>query len=183
MTATTTTYPIDRVLERIATRPEALAALRRGVGRPLDDAPASWPFVMEAAGGNRRREEAAHVTLGLFALHHQSQQPGAMHVRGWGLGRSCATLKSRRANAGGSEEGVERRIRSALSAESLTALAVHLRGLVTMLRAEAIPLDYSQLFWDLSSWRSPERRDSVALRWAREYFRVTVRDEQEEASR
>lgn len=178
-----TTYPIDRVLERISTRAEVLAALRRGVGRPLDDAPASWPFVMEAAGGSRRREEAAHVVLGLFALHHQSQEPGSMHVHGWGLGRACATLKSRRAKAGGSEEGVERRVRAALSADSLTSLAVHLRGLVTLLRAEAIPLDYSQLFWDLSSWRSSERQRSVALRWAREYFGITARDEQEEASK
>lgn len=178
----TATYPIDRVLARIATRPDVLAALRRGVGRPLDDAPASWPYVIESAGGRKWREEAAHVALGLFALHQQSQEPGSMNRGGWGIGRACRALRFRRATGGASEEGVERRFKAALAADSLTSLAVHLRGLVTMLRGEDIPLDYSRLFWDLSAWRVPERRDSAALRWAREYFKVTAADETEEKS-
>jgi CRISPR system Cascade subunit CasB len=175
-------YPIERVLARVATRPDVLAALRRGVGRPLDDAPSSWPYVMEAAGGVRSREDAAHVTLGLFALHQQSHAPGSMNQPDWGFGRACRFLRQRRSTKGSSEDGVERRFRAALSAESLTALAVHLRGLVTLLRGEDIPLDFARLFWDLSAWRNPQRRDKVALRWARDYFRVTAEDERQEAA-
>ncbi len=181
-TSHTAAYPIDRVLARVATKPDALAVLRRGVGRPLDEAPGSWPYVIEAAGGKRWREEAAHVTLGLFALHQQSQQPGSMNQTGWGLGRACRALRFRRSSRGSSEEGVERRFRAALGVDSLTSLSVHLRGLVTLLRTEDVPLDYARLYWDLSSWRVPERRDTVAMRWAREYFRVTAEEEQQEGS-
>ena len=175
-------YPIERVLARVATRSDVLAALRRGVGRPLDDAPSSWPYVMEAAGGARSREDAAHVALGLFALHQQSHAPSSMNQPGWGLGRACRSLKQRRATKSSSEDGVARRFRAALSAESLTSLAVHLRGLVTLLRGEDIPLDFARLFWDLSAWRDPQRRDKVALRWARDYFQVTVEEERQEGA-
>lgn len=182
MTSTETrTYPIERVLARIATKPDALATLRRGVGRTLEEAPGSWPFVMEAAGTNRFWEAPAHVALGLFALHHQSEEPGSMNRSGWGLGRACRTLRQRRASEGASEEGVERRLRAALAADSLTTLAVHLRGMVTLLRGEDVPLDYRQLFFDLAAWRSAERRDRIALRWAREYF-ATPSDEEEEGT-
>lgn len=181
MTSTEThTYPIERVLARIVTRPDALAALRRGVGRPLDEAPGSWPFVMEAAGTNRYWEAPAHVALGLFALHHQSQDPGSMNRSGWGLGRACRTLRRRRGSGGASEEGIERRLRAVLAADSLTTLAVHLRGLVTLLRGEDVPLDYTQLFFDLAAWGSVERRDRVALRWAREYFATPSAEPDEE---
>ena len=175
-------YPIERVLARVATRPDALAALRRGVGRPLDDAPTSWPYVMEVAAGSKSREDAAHVALGLFALHQQSQTPGAINQSGWGLGRACRSLKQRRSTKGSSADGIERRFRAALGAESLTALAVHLRGLVTLLRAESVPLDYARLYWDLSRWGNPDQRDKVALRWARDYFRLTTEDERQEGT-
>ncbi len=173
------TSPIERVLARIAPRPEVLAALRWGVGRPFDQCPDSWPYVIEVAGSQRWREVPAHVTLGLFALHHQSQSPGAMSKEGWGLGRAVRTLRSRRGATGSSEEGIERRFRAALASDSLDALAVHLRGLVTMLRAADIPLDYARLYRDLCSWPYTDGRERVCLSWARDYF-VTKPEEDEE---
>ena len=175
------TYPIDRVLGRIATRPDALARLRRDVGRPLEESPGSWPYVMEAAGGRRAWELPAHVTLGLFALHQQSQQPGSMNVAEWGLGRACGSLRQQRFRRGLSEDGVDRRFRAALAADSLVALSVHLRGLVTLLRGDGIGLGYRKLFFDLAAWESPSKRDRVALTWARSYFN-TFSDDQEEHS-
>lgn len=182
MTTTGTTKRFNRMLERIAKKPEALATLRRGVGRPLEDSPGSWPFVIAAAGDHHYRQEVAHVVLGLFALHHQSQEPGAMNVQGQGFGEACAVLALRRAQAGGSATGVNRRFQAALAAETLTALAVHLSGLVTMLRDEKVPLDYSKLFWNLLAWGSLDYRNSVALGWARDYFRIVTNNEQEEAT-
>lgn len=183
MTGAETKYPIQRVLARVATRPDVLAALRRGVGRNMDEAPGSWPYVMEVAGGSRWREESAHIALGLFALHHQSQDPGSMNRQGWSLGRACRVLKQKRATQRSSEEGVERRFKGAIAADSLTSLAVHLRGLVTLLRGEDVPLDYARLYWDLTSWRSLERRDRVALRWARDYFMTPSDEPPQEATR
>lgn len=173
-------YSIDWVLAKIASRPDALAALRRGVGRSLEEAPGSWPYVMEVVGSNQFREEPAHVALGLFALHHQSQDAGSMNRPGWGLGRACGVLKRRRGARGLSDDGVERRFHSVVGADSLPAVATHLRGLVTLLRGEDLPLDYRQLYWDLAAWQAPERRDRVALRWARDYFSSPIEDQSEE---
>lgn len=181
--AAAATPSIDRVLTRIAFRPEVLAALRRGVGRPLEESPESWPYVMEVAGNSRWREEAAHVTLGLFALHHQSQQPGTMNRPGQGLGTACARLKHHRGTTGGSEEGVERRFRAALAAETPEALAAHLRGLVTLLRGAVIPLDYPSLYRDLNRWQRPGERERVCLAWARQYFRTSDDDASHDESK
>ena len=171
--------PIATVLAQVAARPEALAALRRGVGRPLEEAPESWPYVIEVAGGVRWKEEAAHLTLGLFALHHQSQSPGSMNTTGWGLGRACRNLKRTRGAAGSSEEGVERRFRAALGSDTPETLSVHLRGLVTMLRGASVPLDYPRLYRELSSWKYPEQRERICLAWAREYFMTPSDNEAE----
>lgn len=173
MTTTQSAAPtsaIERVLTQVTLDPSALAALRRGVGRPFAESPESWPYILAVAGYQRWRELPAHVTLGLFALHHQSQSPGALNKESWGLGRSLKVLKAKRGAAGASEEGIERRFRAALASNSLDSLAVHLRGLVTLLRGADIPLDYVRLYRELCSWPYTERRERVCLSWARDYF-------------
>jgi CRISPR system Cascade subunit CasB len=178
--SSTKIWPIDRVLARVAERPDALATLRRGVGRDLEESPASWPYVMEVAGDGRWREDAAHVVLGLFALHHQAQIPGSMNRPGLGLGSACRQLKHSRASRGTSAEGVERRFKAALAAETPDALSVHLRGLVTLLRGAGVGLDYPRLYWDLCRWQFPAERGQVCLRWGREYFRTLSNSDSEE---
>lgn len=173
---------IDYVLDRIAQRPAALAALRRGVGRPLEESPDSWPYVMDVVGDDRRREEAAHVTLSLFALHQQSQKSGSISQTGWGLGKACGRLKFVRGSGGASEEGVERRFKAAMAADTPETLAVHLRGLVTILRGEGVPLDYAQLYWDLCRWQRPEERAKVCLKWGREYFKTVQSENDKETT-
>jgi CRISPR system Cascade subunit CasB len=167
---TTPGPPLERLLATAARRPDVLAQLRRGLGRSLDDSPSVWPYVIPVGGGSRWREEAAHVTLTLFALHQQSHEAGSMNRPGNSLGKACRALATARGDSGASAEGVERRFSAALGADTLDALAVHLRGLVTLLRGAAIPLDYPRLYRDLCAWRHPEARQRVALRWARDFF-------------
>ena len=163
--------PFARVAARVASDSAALASLRRGVGRPVEECPATWPFVAEAAAGEPRREPAAHTALGLLALHQQAQMPGAMNRAGWGVGKACRVLGHRRP-----PEGVDRRFRAALAANDLPALAVHLRGLVTLMRGEAVPLDYPRLYLDLCSWGHPDGRSRVGMRWSRDYIAADHRE-------
>lgn len=182
MTTTETRTPssIERVIQRVESDPAALAALRRGVGRSLDDSPGSWPYVAEIAGPKHWREPAAHLAIGLFALHHQSQALGSMNKEGWSLGKACRALAFRRDRSGASKEGVERRFKAALAAEAPEALGVHLRGLVTLLRGEDVPLDYVRLYHDLCSWHFPDSRRRVCLTWARDYFATKSDDNDKE---
>jgi len=161
---------LERLLATAAKRPDVLAQLRRGVGRPLDDAPAAWPYVIPVAGGSRWREEAVHVTLALFALHQQAKEAGSMNRRGNSVGKACRALATARSDSGASAEAIERRFRAALGADTIDSLAVHLRSLVTLLRGADIPLDYPRLYRDLCAWRHLEGRQRVALRWARDFF-------------
>ncbi len=181
MTTTETGPPssIERVIHRVESDPAALAELRRGVGRSLEDSPDSWPYVAEIAGTKRWREPAAHLAIGLFALHHQSRAPGSMNKEGWSLGKACRVLAFRRKSSGASEDGVARRCQAALAAETPEALGVHLRGLVTLLRGEEVPLDYKRLYSDLCSWLWPESRRRVCLAWARDYFATRSDDNKE----
>jgi CRISPR type I-E-associated protein CasB/Cse2 len=183
MTTTASSTPsIERVLSRVRADPGALAALRRGVGRSLEESPDSWPYVIDVVGTQRWREPAAHLTLSLFALHQQSQSQGAMNLQGWRLGRACRVLGQRRGTSGASEQGIERRFRAALASETPEALGVHLRGLVTLLRGAGIPLDYTLLYRDLCAWLWSNRRDRVCLSWARDYFSTSPEDNEQEES-
>jgi CRISPR system Cascade subunit CasB len=129
--------------------------------------------VIPIAGGSLRREQAAHVTLALFALHQQSREAGSMNRSGNSLGKACRQLAAARGNIGGSQEAIERRFKVALGVDTLDALAVHLRGLVTLLRGAEIPLDYPRLYRDLCAWPRLEFRRRVALRWARDFFNTS----------
>lgn len=182
MTPTTMDVPttVERVLARLADDVGALAALRRGVGRGLEESPGSWPYVLEVAGSQRWREPAGHLALSLFALHQQSQAPGSMNRDGWGLGKAGRVLRSRRGASGASEQGVERRFRAALASDTIEALGVHLRGLVTLLRGAEVPLDYPRLYRDLCAWLWPARRERVCLAWARDYFATPQEDKEQE---
>ena len=180
VTPPSTTSSIERVLMRVANDAGELAALRRGVGRTLEEAPDSWPSVLEVSGSQRWREPAAHLALGLFALHQQSQAPGSMNSDGWTLGKASRVLKGRRGATGASEQGVEHRFQAALASETIDALGVHLRGLVTLLRGAEVPLDYPRLYRDLCAWLSPDRRERVCLGWARDYFAIPQEDKEQE---
>lgn len=169
-------------LGRLAEDPAALAALRRSLSRPPGEAPEAWPHLVPLVGDDDRRFEAVAVALGLFALHQQGQAR-PMHARRETtpgratLGSALAALRARRAEADAA--GIERRFVAAVATENLEQLAVHLRGLVTMLRAEAIPLDYVRLQEDLQRWRHPGARSRVRRRWGLDFYGQSGADGEE----
>lgn len=152
-----------------------LARLRRAVAVPLDDAPDTWndfyPGLPEEITGHGDRpgtlELAAFRALTLFALHQQSQsrpmhQPGPEH----GLGRAIRRLADPNDTLE-RQQGVMRRFQALTTAEQSTEIEHHLRGLVQLLRAAEVPMDYGQLAKDLSQITGPYG-NQVRLRWARD---------------
>lgn len=164
---------LDAQLRRLVDDAAALAELRRAVGHPPGDAPMSWPYVVPLAGeSSDRRFDALHVTLTLFALHQQAQTV-PMHRRdGRSLGKAAGLLAARR-NA---SQGVERRFLAAATSDTVGELALHARGLVTLLRGEGIWLDYVELFHDFERWPDPDRRSWVRRRWGRDFYGVDSED-------
>jgi CRISPR system Cascade subunit CasB len=70
------------------------------------------------------------------------------------------------------EQRIKRRFDAAVTAQSLAEFSYHLRGLVQLLKAADIPLDYPQLTAELFWLQFPDVRDSVRLNWGRDFYRV-----------
>lgn len=151
-----------------------LAALRKGAGREPGTVPAMWEHHVEEPwpsgahdGPLSPRFIAEHHALVLFGFHQQSQSR-PVHRDGASLGKA---LKALHINGRFSKEAVDRRFLSAIVADDVSAVAYHLRGLVTQLRSlDAVPpIDHSRLVDDLASWMSPAKRDRVRRRWGLDY--------------
>lgn len=147
---------------------EELAALRRGLGREPGSVPEMWTFYRDLTSDGRLSRElrAEHAALTLFALHQQSQTV-RMHRVGVGLGTAMREL---RRSGKFSEPAVDRRFAAAATATSMAELTLHLRGLITQLRAIGQPLDYDLLVADLVNWQHLERTGEVRRRWGGQYF-------------
>ncbi|WP_025745509.1 type I-E CRISPR-associated protein Cse2/CasB [Kallotenue papyrolyticum] len=162
----------------------ALAALRRGLGRPPGHAPEMYPYVMPfLAESTRPREEAAYfLTATLFALWHQGRQdqPPARHLSD--LGASLAALRALQAHERGQSpeagDSLERRFVALLSSE-WNDLPYQLRQLVSLLRTREVPIDWQQLLRDLQDWDHPNRR--VQRCWARSFWRAAASGEPEQS--
>jgi CRISPR system Cascade subunit CasB len=170
-----------RVLQETRSRSSSVAALahlRANVAREPGADPRIWSLTVEGVPGDARgdsasaEERAVHAALTLYAVHQQSRSDG-MHQPGVGLGRAVARLD--RARGGGESEHtspVRRRFDAAVTAEDLTEVVHHLRGLVGQLRADGIGLDYGMLADDLHLYQRPDGADVVRRRWARQFHHL-----------
>lgn len=152
-----------------------LASLRSAVGRAPEDDLVAWQGVLEstlADGGDAlasttseapsRDERAAYDALTLFALHLQSQrQP--MYVKDQSFARACGLLDKNR-----NSDSIKARFDAALVAANESVRRQHLRGLVTLLRADAIGFDYGWFALDLARLQT-SRKNTVLLSWGRDY--------------
>jgi len=157
-------------------RPDAVAALarlRRGAGKQIEDVPDLWGLVLDErfyegaprAGEDvmRDAETAAHTALTLYALHQQSRRDDRMHQRGRDLGGAVRRLMP----PGEIDEPLRKRFAKLGSATTLGALAQRLREIVTLLRRDAVPLDYGLLADQIHQFRTLEGAKRVRAAWGR----------------
>ncbi len=139
----------------------ALAALRRGLGREPGAAPEVFRYVVPymPADPSWRLERVYYLVAALFAAH---PAPGG-HGN---LGEHLRAIVHGDANR---EAAVERRFSELLAAHP-DDVADHLRGVVSLLRAHEVPVDWRQLFHDLRRWSFPESRAAVQREWARAFW-------------
>lgn len=115
-------------------------------------------------------EQAVQASLGLFAVHEQST-PSPVHVQGIRFGSALHELAYRlepddnRWRSG----RIARRFHSAALADDWDSRLYHLRGLMTLLRGEHLPLDYGLLAWDLDRIQRLDRADAVRMQWGRDF--------------
>lgn len=155
----------------------ALARLRRAAGAGVEERPEAWAevyaeFPTELAGDDEVGvyENAAHVALTLFALHQQSQ---AQSMQATGPAARFGSAVRRLATPDDAQEhdqAILRRFRALVTADEFPEIVYHLRGIVLLLKAGSIPLDYGRLAADLASLQTVDGSTRVKLRWARDLY-------------
>ena len=158
----------------------ALARLRRGVGKAPGSMPELWGATLgglplELVGTEPKPsygEWAVYTALTLYALHQQGKDPRdqCMSREGESLGTAVRRLAAIDENR---EAAVTRRFSAAVTADSFEEFTHHLRGLIELLKAHDLPIDYPALAEDLYRFRIPVLRDGVRLQWGRDFYRLS----------
>ena len=188
---TLTKDKIKRLLHESAWSRAMLARLRRGIGKQPGELPELFEVFLgnmpeEFYGKNDKPSEpewAIYTALTLFALHQQGKDC-PMSVRGdndrdsgISLGAAVGYLVKRDKNR---ETSIKRRFDATITANVFTELAHHARGLIQLLRAGDIALDYPRFAEDLYRYQFDEMRNRVRLRWGEDYYRITQSNAEKE---
>ena len=164
-----------------------LAQLRRGIGRIPGDAPEIWgilfadmPEEMMSRNDKPTKEEwAVYTALTLYALHQQGNdiQKENMYRQNFRLGLSVAGLvKDEKKD----RERIAGRFNAFATANDMQEAAYYLRGLIQLLRAANIPLDYVRLAQELYRFQDPDEAPKVWLAWGQDFYRMKKSETKEE---
>jgi CRISPR system Cascade subunit CasB len=165
----------------------ALAKLRGALGKPLGAVPEvlQWTIagLPEPDSGFLPVDEpswaelSSHTAITLFAVHQQSIRDRRMNTEGRSIAAAAGLLHARGVNA----DGVTRRFEALGTAATWDETVRHARGLIRMLNAERIALDYGYLADDLFDLKRGAG-DQVRLRWGRDFYRSRLRSETDASS-
>lgn len=153
----------------------ALANLRRGIGKTPGELSELWGFIfrdmpeelLSKYGTPSPAEWAIYIALTMFALHQQGTAE-SVHTEKNSLGRAYGKL--RKEQTAEEEERLLRRFNQVVTASDLPELSHYLRGIIQLLRADGIELDYAQLASDLYLYQSPQTRMRVQLKWGQDFY-------------
>jgi len=141
----------------------ALAALRRGLGKPPGEAPEAYPYVIPWLGKEAKpwSDEPYYLASALFAYWHQGTA-GRSASPPEDLGDSFARLRE-----GSGDEGIERRFVALLNSHR-DDLPHHLRQAVGLFKSKDVPVNWARLLHDLKAWDWENR--PVQQSWARSFW-------------
>lgn len=142
---------------RLEQNPLALEKVLLTLEPPLD------PTALGKGDAPSPSEKAAAAAMTLFAAHMQSAKVPA-HQQNQSFARACGRLQSL-----GLSKSIEKRIDAMLLASEHNARMVHIRSIVSLMRANQISFDYGELARDLRTLMDPKKRSGVQLRWGRDY--------------
>jgi len=162
-----------------------LARLRRAVGKETGAVPDVWEFTLdlpdELAGETgipTPAENAAFIALTLYAMHAQgSKDDMDIHNLDAGsLGKAASRLNAKSPE---NEKGIKRRFDALATAKTYTEIANHARGMIQLLKAGSIALDYGRFAKDIFLLQFPSYASEVKLSWGQDYYRYSQKKEGE----
>ena len=183
-TSELTRKKIERLLTEGSWSRAMLAKLRRGIGKQPGELPELFEIILgdmpeEFYGKGDRPSYAVgaiYTALTLFALHQQGKdRPMSVSGKsenkntGNSLGTAVGYLVKQNRER---EPAIKRRFDAVVTTNEFTELAHHARGLIQLLRAEDIALDYPRFAEDMFWYQFDEKRNQVRLRWGEDYYRI-----------
>ena len=141
----------------------ALAALRRGLGKPPGTEPEMYRYIVPLLPENPPpwQEKAFYLIASLFASHPVSAAKG-------NLGNHLAQARGEN-NA----DALERRFTALLSAHP-DDLPNYLRQTISLLKSKDVPVNWDQLLNDVMWWN-----DNTRKRWATSFWGYRAASEEE----
>ncbi len=151
-------HPFVQYLESKRDDRGALAALRRGLGRPPGTVADMYRYVVPWLPDDapRWKKEAYYLAAALFAYHPSTGGRGNM-------GDHFARARDPQ----GDKTAIERRFTALLAAHP-DDLGFYLRQAVSFLKSKEVPINWHQLLSDVMNWGHPDRY--VQQNWARTFW-------------
>ena len=158
-----------------------LANLRRGVGREPGELPQLFGILLSdmpedfwSKSGTATKEEwVCYTALTLYALHQQGYDAKSQHMHtdeGVSLGKAMYKLAASYDGDPNAEQRVVQKMRILATSADVKELSHHLRGIVQLLKANGISLNYKRLAGDLYEMQFPDGKRKVCLRWGQEFY-------------
>jgi CRISPR system Cascade subunit CasB len=174
------------MIQKNSNRAAILARLRRAAGKEAGSVPDVWEFTLDLpetlVGKNEQAspaENAVSIALSLYAVHQQGKMH-EMHREGAGnIGKAAARLKAINPE---SEKGIKRRFDALATARGNKRIENHARGIVQLLKAGDVDLDYVMFACDLFLLQSKEFEKDVLRRWGRDFYNYIQSEEGEESN-
>ncbi len=179
---------VERLLTEGPWSRAMLAKLRRGIGKEPGEVPELFEILFsdmpeELYGKGDEPSYAVwaiYTTLTLFALHQQGKDhPMSVDGEAGGkktgnsLGAAVGYLVKKVVKKDKDREpAIKRRFDAVSTANEFTEFAHHARGLIQLLRAGDIVLDYPRFAEDLYWYQFDEVRNRIRLRWGEDYYRI-----------
>jgi len=144
----------------------SLAKLRRAAGKSVEECPDVWEITLLNAPRWGQCKEVLHTVLTLYALHKQGNN-SSMSDEKTGFGTAVAKLiDSETKNV----ESIRRRFNLVATSQEFSELSYHARGLIQMLRAKNIPMDYVRFALDLNWIMQPDYAGKIRLKWGEQFY-------------
>ena len=159
-----------------------LAKLRRAIGKSPGAVPDIWEITLPDMrdewrswkGNPSHAEWAIHTAMTLYALHRQGKNR-TMSADNISFGTAAARLAS---PDKGNLEAVRRRFNAVATSVEFKELAHHARGIVQLLKAADLTMDYPKFAEDLLFFQKDA--DRVRLRWGEDFYIIPSKNEEKE---
>ena len=152
-----------------------LAVIRNSIGKNYGDATEVWPILFPlipqeylGTGSLNYEEKALLVALQVYAIGQQGSNK-MMNDQSNSIGSSLNRIRNEKSAS------LDRRFNAMLTATTFDEFTYHLRQIIKLGKSQnAFSTNFPALAQDLY-WYQNGRNKQVCLKWARDYYRPTIK--------